>query len=401
VTVTENDILSLIDDDGTVRLTQELVRIPSENPPGNELPVVKYLEDWLKERSLEYQMVSAEPGRPNLIVSYGPDGGPVFMLNGHTNVVPPGDGWTVAPYGGDLVDGKIYGRGSSDMKGGISAILHSLDAIRRSGARLKGKLLAVLNVDEETGGKAGAGYLASNGIVRAGSCLVCEPSSLMMCTAEGGLIWITLTFRGKAVHSVLCTNGINAVEKAIGVVHALLPLKREIMSHVGQRGKPTVFTINMFHGGSKVNQVPGQCEVSIDVRIPPGVDIRPLDVVDRIEVTLREMQETDPDLDVTLSHRDPVFPFEIPPESRVISVLQQAIEDVTGKPAEHWHPKQLLKNDDSDLYSWWTKAHIPGIYFGPGAIEQSHNSDEHVEIEEIKKATRIFTLVALRTLGWD
>lgn len=405
--VTEREILALVDGEGAIRLTQELVRIPSENPPGDELPTVKYLEDWLKAHGFEVQLLCAEPDRPNLIASYGPDasfgpgGGPVFMLNGHTDVVPPGDGWTVSPYSGDLVDGKIYGRGSADMKGGISAILHAADAIRRSGVKLKGKLLLVLNPDEETGGKAGAGYLASNGIVKADGCLVCEPSSLMMSTAEGGLIWITLTFRGKAVHSVLAINGVNAVEKALGVVHGLLPLKREVMSHVGQRGKPTIFTVNMFHGGSKVNQVPGRCEVSIDVRIPPGVDLSPLDVVARIEDVLAGMRETDPDLDVSLNYRDPVFPFEIPPESRVISVLEQAIEDVTGQPAEYWHPKQLLKNDDSDLYSWWTKAHIPGVYFGPGAIEQSHNSDEYAEADEIVKAARIFTLVTLRMLGWE
>ena len=399
--MTEREILALVDDEGAIKLTQELIRIPSENPPGDELPVVEHLENWLKTRGFEVQMICAEPGRPNLIVSYGPDSGPVFMLNGHTDVVPPGDGWTVAPYGGNRADGKVFGRGSSDMKGGISAILHAADAIRKSGAKLKGKLLIVLNADEETGGKAGAGYLASSGIVKADSCLVCEPSSLMMSTAEGGLVWITLTFRGKAVHSVLAMNGINAVEKALGVACGLLPLKREIMSNVGQGGKPTIFTINMFHGGAKVNQVPGRCEVSIDVRIPPGVDLSPLGVVDKVEALLADVRKADPDLDVELSHRDPIFPFEIPPESPVISVLQQAIQDVTGRPAEYWHPRQLLKNDDSDLYSWWTKAHIPGVYFGPGAIEQSHNSDEYIEIDEITKATRIFALVALRMLGWE
>lgn len=399
--VTEQDILGLIDEQAVVELTQELVRIPSENPPGQEGEVARYIQRWLEDRGLQVQVIEAEPGRPNLIAGWGPDDGPVFMLNGHTDVVPPGDGWTVDPYGGELRDGRIYGRGATDMKGGLAALLHAFDAIRRSGVRLKGKLLLVINVDEEAGGKAGAGYLIENGFVKADSCLVCEPSSLKLVTAEGGLLWMELLFRGRAVHSVLAPNGINAVEKALQVLQALMPLKRELESHVGSRGKPTIFSINMVHGGVKVNQVPGQCQVSIDVRIPPGVPIGTRDVIARVEEILDQQRAADPDLDVSLSYRDPVEPFEIPADAPIIATLRQAVADVTGKPAEDWAPQRVIQNDDSDLYHWWTKGGIPGVYFGPGAIELAHNADEYVETRELILAARIFALTALRTLGWE
>lgn len=397
----EKEILGLIDEEGVVALTQALVRIESENPPGNEKPVADYIKTWLEERGLTVQVVEAVPGRPNLIASYGSETGPVFMLNGHTDVVPPGDGWSIDPYCGDLRDGKVWGRGSTDMKGGIAAFLHAFDAIRRSRVKLKGKLLLVINVDEETGGQMGAGYLVENGYVKADSCLVCEPSSLKLVTAEGGMAWLTLTVKGRSVHSVLAPNGINAVEKMLNVVAALMPLKEEVEAQVGSRGKPTIFSINMFHGGIKVNQVPAECKVSIDVRIPPGVAISPVEVIERIEATLARLRQQDCKLDVSLAYREPVMPFEIPPDKPIIAQLARAVEDVTGKPAEEWAPKRVIQNDDSDLYQWWTKGGIPGVYFGPGAIELAHNADEYVEVDELIKAARIYTMVALRELGWE
>ncbi len=398
----EKRVLALIDDDAMIELTQRLVRIPSENPPGEEKDVSDFIQAWLEDRGLDVEVIEAEPGRPNLIASYGSEDGPVFMLNGHTDVVPPGEGWTVDPYCGELRDGKIYGRGSTDMKGGIAALLHAFDAIRRSGVQLKGKLLLVINADEEAGGAAGAGYLIENGHVAADSCLVCEPSSLMLSTAEGGLLWLELTVRGRSVHSTLAPIGINAVEKMLGILNALSPIKTKLEAMVGLRGKPTVFTMNIMKGGTKVNQVPAECRASIDVRIPPGVEVSPYDVIDDVNEVLDRMRKADKDLEVDLSYNDPpILPFEIPPESPVIATVEQAVEAVTGAPAEYWKPKQILPTDDSDLYHWWTKGNIPGVYIGPGAIELAHISDEYVEVDEIKKAARIYALVALGELGWE
>jgi acetylornithine deacetylase/succinyl-diaminopimelate desuccinylase family protein len=399
--MTEAEVLNLVNDEALIELTKELVRIPSENPPGNEQEAALHIKDWLEQRNLEVEVIEAEENRPNLVAEYGAQEGPVFMLNGHTDVVPPGDGWTVDPYGGVVQEGKLYGRGAADMKGGIAAMLHAFDAIRRSRVRLRGKLLLVVTVDEETGGRAGAAHLVSRGHVCADSCLVCEPSSLMLVTAEGGLVWPELTVTGKSVHSVLAQDGVNAVEKLLSVLQSLLPIKRWVEGHVGVRGKPSIFTINVIEGGAKVNQVPGRCRASIDVRIPPGVEISPTQVLEAVQETVAECRDKDPELDLDLSYRDPVEPFEIPPDSPIIATLSEAVEAVTGKPAQQWRPQQLIKTDDSDLYHWWTRGQIPGVYFGPGAIEQAHNADEYVELEELRQAARIYALVALRTLGWE
>jgi len=132
------------------------------------------------------------------------------------------------------------------------------------------------------------------------------------------------------------------------------------------------------------------------------VEVSPYDVIDDVKGVLDRMRKADKDLRVDLSYNDPpILPFEIPPESPVIATVEQAVEAVTGAPAEYWKPKQILPTDDSDLYHWWTKGNIPGVYIGPGAIELAHISDEYVEVDEIKKAARIYALVALGELGWE
>ncbi len=399
--MTEQDILSLVDDQEVVELTRRLVMIPSENPPGEEGRVSEFIADWLRARDIPVRVVEAEKRRPNLIASYGPEAGPTFMLNGHTDVVPPGDGWTVDPYGGELRDGRVYGRGSTDMKGGLAAMMCALEAIQKSRVQLKGRLLLVFTADEEAGGTAGARHLVDSGQVSADSCLVCEPSSLMLVTSEGGLVWLELTVTGRSVHSVMAAEGVNAVEKTLELLDDLKPLKEKVESGRGIQGKRGVFSVNLIRGGVKVNQVPGECRVSIDVRIPYGLEISPRDVIEELQAILEKRSQKDPEFRASLSYREPVMPFQIPPESEIIACLREAVHDVTNSPARDWAPQKMIKTDDSDLYHWWTRGGIPGVYFGPGAIELAHNADEYVEVKELRLAARIFALVALRTLGWS
>jgi len=399
VAAAEKQVLAALDDQLMLRLAQEMVRIPDENPPGDVSAMAGYVLSWLKELGVETWTVEPEPGRVNVLARLGARSRPGLVLNGHLDVVPPGDGWSTDPYSGTVRDGKLWGRGSADMKGGVAAILGVVGALVKSKFQLSRSLLVMLTCDEETGGRFGAARLVEEGHVTGDMCIVCEPSGLRLVTAEGGLCWMTLRTYGRAAHSVLAWKGINAVEKMVRVIAALEPLQRELAGLKGSYGKRPVLTANVIRGGTKVNQVPHSCEAFLDLRIPPGLDLSPEEVIARIRRTVAELRQRDPDLRAELEHEEPVRPFEIPPDAPIIGYVKDAYRDVVGQECQYWKPQQDLPSDDSDLYHLWTAGCIPGVYFGPGEIEQAHVADEFVAIEQIFAAARIYALVACRVLG--
>lgn len=398
----ERTVLAHVDDGEVLRLAQEMVRIPSENPPGDVGDMADYVLAFLEELGLAGWRVEPAPGRVNVLARLGPPGGtPGLVLNGHLDVVPAGPGWTVEPYGGVVRDGRLWGRGSADMKGGLAAVLGAVAALVRARVILARPLLLMFTCDEETGGKQGAAHLVRSGQVTGDMCVVCEPSGLRLIHAEGGLCWITLTTRGRTAHSVLAWKGVNAVEKMVRVLSALAPLQEELGRMGNPSGKRAVLTANVIRGGVKVNQVPDTCEALLDLRIPPGVEISAEEVLDRMRAVLASLQEGDPDLVVELAHGEPVRPFEVPAGAEVIGLVREAYRDVTGRECSPWSPRQDPPTDDSDLYHLWTAGGIPGVYFGPGEIEQAHVADEFVEVEQLRQAARIYALLAYRVCARD
>ncbi|MBC7340148.1 MAG: ArgE/DapE family deacylase [Firmicutes bacterium] len=394
----EARLLEAVDDGEVLKLAREMVRIPSENPPGRVADMARYVLSFLEGLGVVARTVEPEPGRVNVLASLGSGSGRAgLVFNGHLDVVPAGPGWTVDPYGGMVQGGRLWGRGSADMKGGLAAILGAVAALVRAKVAFERPVALMFTCDEETGGKLGAGYLVRNGYVSGDMCVVCEPSGLRLIHAEGGLCWMTITTHGRSAHSVLAWRGVNAVEKMVQVLSALAPLQRELGAVRNASGKRVVLSANVIRGGVKVNQVPDACEALLDLRIPAGVDLSAEQVLDRIRAVLADLKMRDPELRVELSHGDPVTPFEVPPDAPVIGLVKEAYRDVTGQECAPWSPREDPPTDDSDLYHLWTAGGIPGVYFGPGEIEQAHVADEFVEIEQLRQAARIYALLAYRT----
>src|SRR5881396_1785703 len=196
------DVFKFIDDAELITLTRDLVRLPSvvrrDDPAATEAAVADHVRRWLVTEGFHVDVQAVAPGRPNVIASLGDaSSGKTLLLEGHTDVVTEGDpaAWTHPPFGADLVDGRIYGRGAADMKSGLAAAMVAAAAIKRSGARLGGRLIVGALVDEE-GDMLGAKHLCTTPLGRElSAAIVCEPEQNELCLEQRGVVWARVTAR--------------------------------------------------------------------------------------------------------------------------------------------------------------------------------------------------------------
>ncbi|MCV7065578.1 M20/M25/M40 family metallo-hydrolase [Mycolicibacterium farcinogenes] len=211
-------IREAVDVDAVVGLTRDLVRIPSENPPGRESEVVEYLHQVFRAMGLTGEVVEPAVGRRNLLVSTGDgrhSGKPVLLVNGHLDTVPVrADAWRHGPFSGELRDGRLYGRGSADMKGGVAAAVAALQVCRNIGLELPCEVTFHLVADEELGGEHGTQTLLRQNLIHADACLDPEPTGLRLCLAERGLMFATVTTTGIPAHGSEPSKGRSAIVTA-------------------------------------------------------------------------------------------------------------------------------------------------------------------------------------------
>ena len=179
----------LVEENKVIDLLRSILRINTENPPGNESPVAHLLGDYLKPLGFEIQYFEPEPNRTSLLaVLRGEGGGRSLLMNGHIDIGPIGDGWTMDPLGGEIKDGKIYGRGTGDMKSGIAAMVCAAEAVIKSKVKRRGDLYLALVADESSGGHKGSGYLIKNADIKADMGIVGEPTGGHIGVAHQGVV---------------------------------------------------------------------------------------------------------------------------------------------------------------------------------------------------------------------
>ncbi len=253
------------------QLTQDLIRFETINPPGNETPCARHLGGLLEAAGFKTSYVPLGENRDNLIAWAGGNGtGLPLCFSGHTDVVPLGAApWMVAPFGGDIADGKIYGRGSSDMKSGVAAFVSAAVSLA---PRLEGTpgLVLVISAGEERGCE-GVNLLARQGVLpKAGAIVVAEPTANRLLAGHKGVFWLEGTARGVTAHGSMPEQGENAVYKAARAALALEAFDFAEDAHP-VLGRPTV-NVGWMRGGLNVNSVPDEARLGVDVRLVPGVD---------------------------------------------------------------------------------------------------------------------------------
>lgn len=408
---------------------QDLVRIPSENPklagcePGGEGLVQDRLAKTLTELGCSLDRWDALPNRPDQVgVLSGAGGGPSLAVNGHIDVVPAGHhgDWPYPPYGAEIHDGRVWGRGAVDMKGGVAAMIHAARIVQRLGLRLKGDLLIECVVDEETGGPGTRSTIQRG--YRPDFAIVTEPTSLCLMPVEGGVEWLRVTVSGRSGHSALRYRSVhaggqgeavNALEKGMKILRAVNELELEWGNRKVHPLMPAgITTINpgvmaAGSGGGKdgipnimtaVSTLPDYCSLELSMKYLPSE--RPEDVkvefeeyIHRVAQTDRWLRDNPPTIEWGIrgvSFPPVNTPLDHPGIQTLCRVAEQAsgvVPAVTGFVAV------------SDT-AWFSEAGIPSTLFGPGGAETAHGVSENIEISQVVAGTKVLALMMLAWCGY-
>jgi succinyl-diaminopimelate desuccinylase len=358
-----------------VDLALELVRLDTINPPGREAVAAELLGARLSAAGFEVASYEHAPGRPSLVARL-PGDGPALCMTGHLDTVPLGGApWSVDAFG-ELRDGRLYGRGSSDMKSGVAAIVVAAERVAGLGRGSAG-LEVVLCAAEETGCE-GAQHLVSSGALgRVGAMLVAEPTGGVPHVAHKGVLWARARAEGKSAHGSSPHLGRNAIYALAAAVAALGSVRLEADPHP-ILGEPTL-NVGTIAGGSGINLVPDRAEAGIDIRTVPGLSSsRVLAQLGRAagpEVTI------EPILDLAPVATDPSDPF-----------VQSAVSVAgsSGGGLAYFTDAAAL----SPAY-----GSPPTVVWGPGEAGQAHQTDEWATVEKIEAAAEGYFEVARRWCG--
>jgi succinyl-diaminopimelate desuccinylase len=401
--------------DEMVALTQALVRIPTINPPGEEYDAcAHFLGDVMRRDGFDVEFIAAD-GRPEHTTQHprinvvgrraGTRAGPVVHLNGHIDVVPAGDGWTVDPFGGAIRDGRIFGRGVCDMKAGIAAAVFAAAALRRAGVELPGAIEISGTVDEESGGFAGVAWLAQCGRIARGRTdyvIIPEPLNVdRICVGHRGVYWFELTTRGRTAHGSMPFLGVSAIA---GMNEAIAAIRSELEPALAQRitqmpvvpdgARHATININGLDGGQSVDgiQTPcvaDRCRAVFDRRflIEEGFAATKDEIARIVAAALEKV----PGIEHDIRDLMVVEPVQTPPGSPVVGALDGAIRRVLGSAAS------LVASPGT--YDHKHIARIAGIpdcvAYGPGELELAHQPDESCRISDLISAAKVIALATL------
>jgi len=360
-------------DPSIVALAQELVRIPSGNPPGDEGRIARFAADWLRAAGLAPDLVPLEPGRSSVVTRIHGRRRGAIVLCGHLDTVPADpEAWRVPPLEGQIEGGRLWGLGAADMKGGVAVLMHAASQLAEHGAVPPRDVVLVLTADEESGYR-GAGSVAQSGLIDDAELLViAEPTAGCVYTGQKGELWIDVLFSGDEAHGSTPERGRNAILPAARFCTRL----EEAMAtfpRVPGRGRTTL-NIGRFDGGRRVNIVPDRSRVALDVRVvgPEDRDVV-FELVDRIGAEEADTSGTRFARKMSSYHP----PILCEPGADALT-LCRAVEEVTGR-----KPELGVSPYSTDAVSIVPRLDIPVLIYGPGDIAQAHRPDEFVELRAL------------------
>lgn len=373
-------------------LARDLIRFQSVNPPGNERPVAEFLAGRVRDLGLEAEIEEVEDGRANLIARMRGAGEGHLVFTGHLDVVPPGgQAWEHLPFAADLVDGRIYGRGSADMKGGVASIVGALAALAKSGFTPRADLVLAATCGEEAG-MLGAQIMARlRSLEGARYLVVAEPTDLDVFIGEKGVLWVKVRALGRTGHGSMPELGINAVSYMARLIPRLeeYPFPFEASELLGE---PTL-SVNTIEGGNKINVVPDVCEIQLDMRTVPSQSHA--QIVDGLRDLATEVaRDFHPDLRVEVEVQDDVRPLETSRSEDLVEALVASVREVRG--VEPQVGGVAYATDGAYLAPGFS---IPMVICGPGAPGMAHQPDEYVDVEQLVQAARIYAHMARRLVG--
>jgi len=406
--------------DELIDFTCKLIRIDTSTPPGRNYDVIA---DVVTSKLTEYELETEIHNIPDdlliremrkdgivdfsgprvNIVAYLGGGKPTLLTNGHIDVVPAStDGWSMEPFSGVVRDGKIYGRGASDMKGALGAMIYSMLALKGLSIKLKGSIVATFTTDEELGGYTGIKYLIDKGIINRSInyCISTDGNIDEIGIADLGDVEVIATVYGKSYHSGMGWRGVNAVEHTASLICKL----KELANRISERRskvpikpvngvdhmRPGLY-VNVIEGGLKPNIIPDKCTIVIDRRIIPE---------ENLDEALREIREVieeysrNSGVNIDFKYRAYYPPSKIlNPDHQLIKVLQDSIREVLNI-----NVPAVGAQGSSDI-SFISALGIPVVSTGVGREESNaHGVDENINVDDLKALTKILARCYIKLL---
>jgi succinyl-diaminopimelate desuccinylase len=418
-----DDLFARIDGqrEALVELTRELVQFPTVNPPGEAYkPCVRHLGHRLSRAGFDVSYIRAEGAigdserypRVNMIARYqGRGPGPCVHFNGHIDVVEAGRGWTFDPFAGVVEGGRLYGRGSCDMKGGIAAAVVALESILAAGIRFDGALEVSGTVDEESGGYAGVAYLAEQGRFsrpQVDHVIIPEPHSIDgICLGHRGVWWAEVETLGRVAHGSMPFLG----ECAIRHMGAFLNrVERQLLPRLATRqtampilptgARQSTLNINAIHGGQHEGHdglpspiVADSCRMTIDRRFLIEEDLA--QVKAELVAILDQLRHDRPGFTYRIRDLMEVLPTQTARDAPVVRAVAAAIERVTGR-----SPEFVCSPGTYDQKHVFRIGRLEDcIAYGPGMVQLAHQPDEYVAIDDLVTSAKVMATAALRLLG--
>lgn len=395
ITELEQRVLDQIDPAEVTAFLQGLVRIRSTFPPGDCVEAARFCADKFAAAGIEHQLVAELPERPSVLATlHGRQARPQLAFNAHIDTVPieDYDAWAHDPFGGEIVEGVLYGRGAGDDKSSVTAQVMAAVAIHRAGVQLEGTLVVNPVADEEALGTHGAKWLHDTGQLQPDMLIIGEQTNNEVAVAERSINWVEIVIHGEAAHGAMPWNGVNAIIQMAGVIKFL---EREYLPKLAERGHPylppSTMNLGTISGGIKTNMVPEICRITLDRRVPPG------ETIDSITAELRELldryaREVEPiNYEVNVLYSSGL-PVDTSPDDPLAKVMQAAVTDVSGE------SRPVTGYNQGSDGRFFASDGIPVLIFGPSHPDVGHSANEHVRVEQVVEATKIYALTALRAL---
>jgi succinyl-diaminopimelate desuccinylase len=384
-------LLSQVQEADVVSTCRDLVRFNTVNPPGDELEIAKYVGGVLREAGLTIEMISHSPTRASVVGRLKGSGEvPALMYNGHLDVVPVGEQeWLHDPFAGDVAEGKLWGRGSADMKGGVAAMIVATKVLASSDVRLRGDLILAATAGEEVNMMGARAVAAREDLGALQGVVIGEPTNNELCLGHRGVFWPEITTYGKTAHGSMPELGANAVMMMLALLSELDRMDIPYTPHplVGEFTR----SINTIAGGVKVNVVPDRCVATVDLRTVPGQDHQA--ILRQLEELIADLEQRIPQFRASIKINFDIPPAETSPDEPIVQRFADVMAEVIG---ERPSPKGVGFATEASIYV--PALHVPTIICGPGQPGLAHQPNEYVEVEQLTQAAKVFILAAVQLL---
>ncbi|MFA4989576.1 MAG: M20 family metallopeptidase [Candidatus Omnitrophota bacterium] len=357
-----------------IKLVQKLIKINSENPPGNEAPIAAFLRRYIEGLGLRTRIYEFQKNRSNLVAYLErPENTRALLITPHLDTVPAGKSWAGGPFTAKITNHKIYGLGATDCKGNLACAVEVMNSLVEDKKALGYNLIFAATADEECGSERGLLPLLDKKILRPDAALVLDADDFEIIITQKGLIHLKVKIEGKRAHGAYPYLGVNAIDIALDVINRI---KRYKFSYRKNKYlKPPTINIGTLRGGDKVNVVADWCEFELDFRFLPGT--RPEDILDILKAILKKC---------TRNFKIEILgiqqPYSISAKHPLVSYLNNAMRSCRVQ-------AHLEGSEGATVISFFQDKNIPAIASGFGCAGCAHSSNEYVKISNLYKGAQV------------